>query len=56
MTTGSILIAIGIPILVNIMFNGILFMWIRQDMQELRSDLKLLTGKVIELDNEIRRK
>jgi hypothetical protein len=53
------LIAIGTPILVNIVFNGVLIgiMWqhLSSDILEIRSDLKIITGKIYDLDNRVSR-
>lgn len=56
-TNAQLYLAIGIPVLINMMFNGLLIgiMWnsLSGDIRELRSDLKILTSKVVDIDNRL---
>lgn len=59
MTNEQLYFAIGIPILINMLFNGLLIgmMWnnLSGDIRELRNDLKILTTKVVDIDNRLTR-
>jgi len=55
MTNIQLYLAIGVPVVLNLVFNGVLFLWLHSDIVETRNDLKLLTGKVFEMDNRINR-
>jgi len=55
MTNTQLYLAIGVPVVLNLVFNGVLFLWLHSDIVETRNDLKLLTGKVFEMDNRINR-
>ena len=55
MTDSQLYLAIGVPIVVNLLFNGILFLRVFADISELRGDIKLLTGKVYDLENRVSR-
>lgn len=55
MTNTQLYLAIGLPIIVSLLFNGTLFLWLHSDLKELRSDTKLMTGKLAEIDNRLTR-
>ena len=59
MTIEQLYLAIGVPIVVNILFNGTLILFVynalNQRLTELRNDVQNLTGKVIEIDNRLTR-
>jgi hypothetical protein len=55
MTNAQLYLAIGLPIVVSLLFNGTLFLWLHGDVRDLRGDLKTLTGKVYEFDNRLTR-
>jgi hypothetical protein len=70
MTVQQLYLAIGVPIVVNILFNGTLILFVYNALNQrisdlradvtgkvdsLREDVKTLTGKVIEVDNRLTR-
>lgn len=66
MTIQQLYLAIGVPIVVNILFNGALILFVynalNQRISDLRAevgrvgdDVKTLTGKVMEIDNRLTR-
>ena len=55
MTDTQLYLAIGVPLVVNMLFNGMFFLWLRADVSEVRADLKILTGKVYDLESRVSR-
>jgi hypothetical protein len=70
MTIQQLYLAIGVPIVVNILFNGMLILFVYNALNQrisdlraevtgkvdsLREDVKTLTGKVVEIDNRLTR-
>jgi hypothetical protein len=55
MTNAQLYLAIGTPIVVSLLFNGILFLWLHSDIQELRSDIKVVMSKLADLDTRLTR-
>jgi hypothetical protein len=70
MTIQQLYLAIGVPIVVNILFNGTLILFVYNALNQrisdlraevtgkvdsLREDVKTLTGKVMEIDNRLTR-
>jgi hypothetical protein len=49
-------LAIGIPVGINVLgftLVGIMLNWLKGDVRDLRGDLKLLTSKVVDIDNRV---
>lgn len=55
MTNAQLYLAIGLPIIVSLIFNGTLFLWLHGDVRDLRSDIKILTGKIYDADTRLTR-
>lgn len=55
MTNAQLYLAIGLPIIVSLLFNGTLFLWLHGDVKSLQDDLKTLTGKIYEFDSRLTR-
>jgi hypothetical protein len=55
MTNQQLYLAIGLPIIVNILFNGMMFLFLKGDVRDLRTDIRILIGKVADMDTEIGR-
>ena len=59
MTDTQLYLAIGVPVIINMVFNGLLigFMWqhLAGDIREIRADLRVLTGKVYDLEGRVSR-
>jgi hypothetical protein len=55
MTNAQLYLAIGVPIIVNCIFNGVLFIVAFQRMNRIEDKLDLLTGKIAEMDTEMGR-
>ena len=56
MTNTQLYFAIGLPMLTviaSLVLNLFLMSGVREDIREIRSDIKLLTGKVYEIMNKI---
>ena len=53
MTDAQMYLAIGVPILVNLLFNGFMFGMLDRHIDRLDGDVKLLTGKVAEVDTRL---
>jgi hypothetical protein len=46
-------LAVGLPVVVNLLFNGLLFLVAFQRINRVEDKLDLLTGKVAEVDNRV---
>lgn len=55
MTDAQLYLAVGVPIIVNSIFNGTLFIVAFQRMNRIEDKLDILTGKVAEMDTEMGR-
>ena len=55
MTNAQLYLAIGVPIIVNCIFNGMLFLVVFQRLNRVEDKLDLLTGKVADMDTEMGR-
>lgn len=55
MTDAQLYLAIGVPIIVNAIFNGMLFIVVFQRMNRIEDKIDVLTGKVAEMDTDIGR-
>ena len=53
MTDAQLYLAIGVPLLFNGLLIGIMWQHISTDIKELRGDMKIIIGKIYELDNRI---
>lgn len=55
MTDAQLYLAIGVPVIVNSIFNGTLFIVAFQRMNRIEDKIDILTGKVAEMDTEMGR-
>jgi hypothetical protein len=55
MTDTQLYLAIGIPVIINLMFNGFMFLVLWQSINRLWDKLDLLTTKVVDIDNRVTR-
>ncbi|MGA2148925.1 MAG: hypothetical protein ABSH49_28620 [Bryobacteraceae bacterium] len=58
MTNEQLYLAVGLPILAvvsSLVISLLQISGIREDIREIRGDIKLVTGKVIETDNRLTR-
>ncbi len=59
MSNEQLYLAIGVPVVLNMLFNGILIgiMWqhLSQDIREIRADLRVVTGKIYDLETRVSR-
>ena len=56
MTDTQLYLAIGIPVVMNVLgftLIGIMLNWLKTDVLDLRGDLKILTSKVVDVDNRV---
>lgn len=56
MTDTQLYLAVGVPMiawLVSFVLNLILISGIREDVREIRSDIKIITGKLAEVDTRL---
>jgi len=53
MTDAQLYLAIGLPIIVNISFNGFMFLFLDRKIDKVSDRLDILTGKVAEIDTRI---
>ena len=53
MTDVQLYLSIGVPIMVNPVFNGVLFLVAFSRLDRLEDKLETLTGKVVEVDNRV---
>jgi hypothetical protein len=58
-TDAQLYLAIGVPVVINLLFNGMVIgiMWqhLAGDIRELRGDLKTVVAKLFDLDNRLAR-
>lgn len=55
MTNAQLYLAVGVPIIVNCIFNGVLFIVVFQRMNRIEDKIDMLTHKVAELDTDLAR-
>jgi hypothetical protein len=56
MTDAQLYLAIGVPVAMNLLgftLMGIMLNWLKTDVQDIRGDLRLLTSKVVDVDNRV---
>ena len=53
MNNAQLYLAIGVPIAVNLLFNGFMFLMLDRRIDRLDGDVKILTGKVAEVDTRL---
>ena len=59
MTDSQLYLAVGVPVVINMLFNGLLIgiMWqhLGIDIREIRADLRVVTGKIYDLETRVSR-
>jgi hypothetical protein len=58
MTDAQLYLAIGIPIVINVLgftLAGIMLMWLKGDIRDIKTSLDVLTSKVVDIDNRVTR-